>query len=373
MSTTTAFWTMVTDTTKVAGQTLVYPVTITAIDDKPVATVPILGATTSTILPGTSSTSSTSSVNSALVTPPYPSQNSSSTSTSLTDSTPPQTSITASIAISSGTTSWTLIPYSTTLTAPWQSGQVLSGEVNATVPITKKVSGGISTGATAGIAIATALAGALIAAAVFFMVSKRHKSHRPRQQHEPATLIADRPRNEKSVVQAYTASNQDDDFDLDRLLPQPLDDSGVKREAEKLFSQIDAHVDSFYTDSSTSLSPHLNRNTAQALEHPASRFFMAKRLICSDVLESISPKCTSDRSLLPRGYTSMARMMREPDVDDRGKSILQLHMPHQTYASSNYSVLVTIQDIVAVLVAAGFQLRSRSSSRGGIHSDKEAR
>lgn len=274
------------------------------------STSSLVGSASSTVSSATSSESTISSTRPAGLAIPY--------STSVIYSAT-LTAAASSGSVISGYIYPPVLTPLTTLLAAASSGSVLSGYVNATVPIIKKAPSGISTGATAGIAIGTAIIGALIAGLIAFMVSRRRKSHQSRQHYEPATFVAAKSANEKAGPQTYTAAATDDAFDLDRLLPQPQDDSSIRRAAEKLFSQIDAHVDSFYYDQAIDIPKNLDPTVARALQDPASRFFMVKRLICRDVLDSINSQCTSDRSLLPRGYTSMARLLREPDIDDQGE------------------------------------------------------
>ena len=91
-----------------------------------------------------------------------------------------------------------------------------------------------------------------------------------------------------------------------------------------MFSQIDAHVDSFYTDTNVNIS---GQSADDMLVNPVTRLFRVKQIICRTMLESIGPDCPSDRSLLPYGFTTIARRLKEPNLNDRGKHLFSLSAP----------------------------------------------
>ena len=213
-------------------------------------------------------------------------------------------------------------PFTTTIAEALPAGYQVSGYVNVTLPQSSPSpkSHGLSPGATAGIAIGTAIIGALIAGAAVFMLTKKKRSRRHGEQNSALTQSEKAPGNN-----AYT--DKAAPFDLDRLLPQPLDDAAMRNQSQNLFAQIDAHVDSFYSDAklqvnkSPAVGVNQDQQATEMLANPATRLFMIKKIITAAMLESISPECSSNRSLLPYGFTTVARRLCEPSIDDHGKSM----------------------------------------------------
>jgi len=89
---------------------------------------------------------------------------------------------------------------------------------------------------------------------------------------------------------------------------------------QNLFTQIDGHVENFYTDSTTGVSPvRTDDGISQALLNPQQRLFAIKKVITQSMLESISESCGSERTFLPGGFTSIARRLKEKNIHDHGK------------------------------------------------------
>ena len=152
------------------------------------------------------------------------------------------------------------------------------------------------------------------------MLTRKKRSRRHAEPNNALTQSEKTTRNS-----AYT--DKAAPFDLDRLLPQPLDDAAMRNQAQNLFAQIDAHVDSFYSDAKLNANKgpavgvNQDQQATEMLANPATRLFMIKKIITAAMLDSISPECSSNRSLLPYGFTTVARRLRDPSVDDHGKSL----------------------------------------------------
>lgn len=247
--------------------------------------------------------------------------------------------------------------YATTLTAPGTIGQVITAQVNATTLTADatqsqvftgevtlapsnatdvKSSGGLQGGPAAGLAVGMLVAGATIAAVVVIMWQKKKSNRRrPRKDHGFSAYSTGGTRDEKSGADVNVIGSQAGDFDLDRLFPQPFDDATVKSKVQLLFSQIDGHVDNFYIDNMVNVD---GQSGDEMLTNPVTRLFRIKQTICRTMLESIGPDCPSDRSLLPYGYTTIARRLKEPNLNDHGKHLLPLSA-HVDFFSDNTIVV----------------------------------
>lgn len=183
----------------------------------------------------------------------------------------------------------------------------------------KATSNSVSAGEAAGIAIATFVVGVLLAAVFLTMWQKRKsKQHRYPNDGGFRGHSTREIQNEKSGFRNGTAV-EIGDFDHDRLFPQPLDDAAIKSQAQNLFSQIDGHVETFYTDATDDF--RLQSGTPQALLSPQSRPFMMKRIITQTMIESMSERCAPDRAFLPFNFTDVARRLQDINLNDQGKSL----------------------------------------------------
>lgn len=185
----------------------------------------------------------------------------------------------------------------------------------------KSTSSGLSGGAVAGVAIAALLVGALIASAIFIVLQK--KRHKNRRSHGNITTGgASRTKQEdKSARSAVEAVPSMDSFDMDRLLPQPFDDAKIKNDVKTLFTQIDGHVENFYTDGNINSNVRVSADASESdlLFSTRTRFFAIKRLICLAMIEAIDPNCSTEMSLLPTGFGTLARQLKDFDLDDQSK------------------------------------------------------
>lgn len=255
-------------------------------------------------------------------------------SSGLTYSQPPTTSVSLS-TLSAFSISTIPLPLMTSITnsssttshSPTMS-DANTGSItqSSTIPThgansSKSKSSSLSSGGAAGVAIAALLIGILLASFVLLVLPKR----RPIRQrfHESLALSAvSGPKPEaRSFHKAVHTVSQNDSVDMDRVLPQPLDDATIKHEVKILFTQIDGHVENFYTDGRASRdTPTIEESTtSDLLLSPRTRLFAIKRLICSAMIEAVNPRCSSDLSLLPTGFEIMARQMRHLNLDDQGK------------------------------------------------------
>lgn len=205
-----------------------------------------------------------------------------------------------------------------TQTTPTSSAPSTGKASSSSIAHAKPRSSGIGTGEVVGIAIGTFAIGVLLAGLLLMMWQRRSKGRRSRKDGGFRDHGIQESMNEKRGLRPG-AVVEVNDFDHDRLFPQPLDDSAVRGQTQNLFSPIDAHVESFYTDV---MDEHINsglpNDTPQALLDLRTRLFMIKKIITSVMLESISDRCEPDRAFLPLEFTDVARRLQEKNLNDHG-------------------------------------------------------
>src|SRR2546423_1984459 len=209
-----------------------------------------------------------------------------------------------------------------------------------------------SKGATAGIAIATAVVGALLAAIFTYLYMRRkNRPSRGSRTSNEAGMISFRKNGENGPKRHGTSSNSKlgmsirtreehtisaNDVDLDKILPQPVDDGRLAQEVSAFFTVIDGHAENFYHDKPMSevaqMTERTNEQSAlprglslqkdididQLLFNPKSRVHAIACLICAEMLDSIDPFGDTERSLLPAVVTPFLRRV-PPDVDSHGE------------------------------------------------------
>lgn len=102
---------------------------------------------------------------------------------------------------------------------------------------------------------------------------QKSRSKKLRKEHGFASFTSGNRQNEKPEAKGGAVASEQPDFDLDRLLPQPLDDATMKDRAQSLYSQIDSHVESFYVDTdvaAAALQVGAGHQATQMLSNPAS-------------------------------------------------------------------------------------------------------
>lgn len=236
------------------------------------------------------------------------------------------TSIGTNFSSGSGRTSLlnTQVTLTSTLATSAAAGATISlvGNVTAELANNNK-SGGITTGAAIGVGVGTAIVGIVIGVGLMMLLSnKKKRSRRSRSGHGFAEATILHRHDEKSAGATAVP-----DFDLDRLLPQPFDDSAIRAESQKFFTAIDAHVENFYTD--RALSPEAAASFSATeytdlLVDPSSRFFAIKRMICQRLLASLDPACSASKSLLPGGFSRVGSHVQPLDLNNRGKCVPQI-------------------------------------------------
>lgn len=263
-------------------------------------------------------------------------------------------STSSSSATQSGTTQASTTSTSATLSDATQSSTSVAQGTQSAQPA-KSSSPGLSGGAVGGIAAAALIVGVLIASLIFIMLQKKNK-RRNRSQRTSALgtqSTTDRP-DEKSARTNVAVAPQNETFDLDRLLPQPFDDSKIQSEVKLLFTQIDGHVENFYTESKVSSTTRVSTDASESemLLYPRTRFFALKRLICLAMLEAISLDCPSEQSLLPLGFGTISRQLKEVNLDDQGKSY------HRCSSSTNLTYVANTLSWARLRSSMGYLLKS---------------
>jgi hypothetical protein len=195
-----------------------------------------------------------------------------------------------------------------------------------------------NTGEVAGIAIGTAIAGAVLAALVImFLVQKQKKKGGYGQRRSSQRKVTSKrqesdyhsPKDQEEASQRVVVP-----VDWDKILPQPMDDAGVKNEVTNLFQTIKGHVDNFYhskhvvdetpiyksaPDSVGPPKPRRDLELQLRLDDPNTRPAAISQLLCSRILDNIDPYGNPERSLLPQALFPILQGITRPDGYDHGE------------------------------------------------------
>lgn len=174
------------------------------------------------------------------------------------------------------------------------------------------------TGSTA--ALAGGIAGALIAGLLIGMVVSllwsrfRNRGHRRGGRNGPALeKHLSFSKNPTETSRAVTGDSDDDSTAWQVHLPQPIDDSSLRRSVKTLYHQIDLHVENFYVDTDTGHTPEddtsdselqhyetnlLSTTLRNALAGTQGKRVIIKHCLTHLILSRIDPECPVQYSFL---------------------------------------------------------------------------
>jgi hypothetical protein len=127
-------------------------------------------------------------------------------------------------------------------------------------------------------------------------------------------------------------------FDLDKILPQPLEDNAMAQEASRFFTAIDDHVENYYHDQPVQQIVPIGKEQGlpsgifiqrdvdiqYLLADPDKRFSAVSSLICAKILDYIDLCGDPERSLLPPMVVKFLHDIPKQHTDSHGMDLISI-------------------------------------------------